>query len=110
MDVRFRKRLSSAASQVEEIMNRVVKQFLAWFRRPATTGERIGAAFFGALGFFVVGAVARSAFGPRPVGFDELAVWGSGFSVVGIALGIRFPKAVICLMYPLMLVGGSAGS
>lgn len=76
-----------------------------WWRAPVTVGVRFGGAFVGVVAFFFIGAIARAMIGARPVPFSTLGLWGSGFSGVGMIVGIRFPKITTCLLMPLFFVG-----
>jgi hypothetical protein len=82
----------------------VIKKFRAWWQSPATPTQRLGGAVSGFIGFLALGILGRLFLGARPVGIVDLVYWGAGASVVGVAVGLRYPKAMTCVIFPLTFV------
>jgi hypothetical protein len=86
---------------------RLKREFSAWWRAPVTWRDRILGAVVGAMGFFWLGVLGRLGVGSLPVSLGTLASWALGVSLVGVALGLRFPKATTCFCFPFALSGAS---
>jgi hypothetical protein len=86
------------------------QRFLAWWRNPLVLWERVlicVAAFFY---FGVIGVVSGLLFGVVPIfPFDELllglAKWGLPAALFGCLLAYRFPRAMLCIIFPLSMIG-----
>ncbi len=79
--------------------------FNQWWRRPLRTRDKIGAVFIGAIGGFWVSLLGRLFIGPMPVSFAALAYWAVGGIIMGIILGILFPRVVSVVLYPFAFLG-----
>jgi hypothetical protein len=90
---------------IREILHRKKGIARAWWLAPPTPRQRLGGAVLGFLGFFLLGLLGRLALGHRPVGFDEVVCWGIGGGLVGVVIGLRYPKVTTCVFSPLMLLG-----
>jgi hypothetical protein len=83
------------------------QRFQQWRVAPVTTSDRIGGAIVGGIAFLWIGVLGRLALGPNYVAFTELGYWALGSVIVGVILGIRFPKYVLVLLFPFTVMGFS---
>ena len=83
----------------------MITSFHQWWRRPLRTRDKIGAVFIGAIGGFWVGLLGRLFLGSMPVSITTLIYWGVGGIIVGIILGIIFPRAISIILYPFAFLG-----
>ena len=83
----------------------MLTSFNQWWRRPLRTRDKVGAIFIGAIGAFWVSFLGRLFLGPMPVSFSELGYWAAGGIVVGIILGVLFPRVVSVVLYPFVFLG-----
>jgi len=65
----------------------------------------VGAVLIGAIGGFWVSLLGRLFFGPMPVSLTALAYWAIGGVIVGVILGIIFPRVVSVVLYPFSFLG-----
>lgn len=87
----------------------MLTSFNQWWRRPLRRRDRIGAVAIGAIGGFWVGLLGRLMLGPMPVSLATLGYWAIGSIVVGIILGVIFPRAVSVVLYPFSFLGVGSG-
>ena len=83
----------------------MVTKFKEWWSRPVQTKDRVAAAFVGAMGGFWIGILGRLFLGPMPVAFTALGYWAIGSVIVGVILGLFFPKPVTVVLYPFSIFG-----
>jgi hypothetical protein len=81
-------------------------QFAMWWRAPATRGDRVRGALVGVLAGFWLGLLGRLAFVPPSVSFAEAVLWAGAGAIVGLLLGLRFPKLAACVLFPVATFGG----
>ena len=98
-------RTQEVALMMGQFVSNWLESVRRWWRAPVTNRDRIGGAFFGAVGFFFIGFVARAIVGARPVSFETLASWRIVCSSAGLIIGIRFPKVTTCLLSPILFIG-----
>jgi len=85
-------------------MYKLNQQFTGWWVRPTTRRDRAGGAVFGGLGSLLVGVVGRLTIGPLPLPVTTLVFCAVTSLSVGVLLGIAFPKYLIVLCYPFVLL------
>ena len=87
----------------------MVKKFKEWWDRPLQSKDRVAAVFIGALGAFWVGTLGRLILGPMPVAMNTLVYWAIASIIVGVILGLLFPKPVTVVLFPFSMfgIGGS---
>jgi hypothetical protein len=93
-------------------MNRFLQHryqnYVRWRRAPVTRRDRIIGAAIGGMGCFWIGIFGRLALGPLPISLSTLGGWALGSIVLGVALGISFPKSVSVLCFPFSGFGGGS--
>lgn len=72
------------------------------------SGVAIIGAFVGGMGCFWIGILGRLALGPLPVSLSALGWWALGSTVLGVMLGICFPKIVSVVCFPFSSLGGGS--
>jgi hypothetical protein len=80
-------------------------RFLEWWQAPITRADRSRGAAVGALACFWIFGLGRLMLAQEPVGLSSLVWWAVGGAIAGILLGVRFPKAVTCLLFPFSTFG-----
>ena len=83
----------------------MITKFRVWWNRPLQTKDRLVAVFIGAIGGFWVCVLGRLIIGPMPVAFTTLGNRAIGGMIVGVILGIIFPKPVTVLLFPFSIFG-----
>jgi hypothetical protein len=86
------------------------QRFVEWWRAPVKWKDRILGAAVGGIACFWIGVLGRILLGPMPVSLDVLAWWAVGSLAIGIVLGILFPKATTCALYPFTTFGIGSGT
>ena len=76
-----------------------MQNFARWWRAPVTRRDRIIGALIGGMGCFWIGLLGRLAMGTTPVPLATLGGWALGAMLVGILLGVCFPKSVSVLCF-----------
>jgi hypothetical protein len=91
-------------------MNRFLQDryqnYVRWRHAPVTRRDRTIGAFIGGMGCFWIGVLGRLALGPLPVSPSTLGWWALGSILLGVMLGIRFPKIVSVVCFPFSSFGG----
>jgi hypothetical protein len=98
------------ATMIATFLQRQRQRFMAWWRAPLTSKDRVLGALVGGIACFWIGVLGRLILGPSPVGFDVLAWWALGSIAFGIALGLIFPKATTCVLFPFSTIGVGGGN
>ncbi len=83
------------------------RRFRVWWSTPPTIRERSAGAAVGGIAFLWIGVFGRIGLGPLPASFATVAGWAVASAVLGALLGVRFPKLVILVLFPLTTLGGS---
>ena len=83
----------------------MLTSFNQWWRRPLRKRDRVGAVAIGAIGGFWVGLLGRLMLGSMPVSLSTLGYWAIGSVVVGVVLGVLFPRVVSVVLYPFSFLG-----
>jgi hypothetical protein len=86
------------------------QRFIEWWRAPVTRKDRVLGAVVGGIACFWIGVLGRIMVGPLPVSLDVLAWWALGSVAVGVVLGIVFPKATTCALFPFTTIGIGSGT
>lgn len=84
------------------------QNYVRWRHAPVTRGDRTIGAFIGGMGCFWIGIFGRLALGPLPVSLATLGWWALGSILLGVMLGIRFPKIVSVVCFPFSSFGGGS--
>lgn len=84
------------------------QNFARWWNAPVTRRDRIIGAFVGGMGCFWIGILGRLALGPLPVSLSAWGWWALGSTVLGVMLGICFPKIVSVVCFPFSSLGGGS--
>lgn len=79
--------------------------FHKWWNSPITKKDRIKGAFIGAIGCLWIAGIGRVIFGEMPVSISVVGVWALCGSMVGLTLGILFPKTVSVFCFPFSVFG-----
>ena len=95
---------------IATLLQRERQRFVAWWGAPATSKDRAIGALIGGIAGFWIGVLGRLMLGPSPVGLDVLAWWALGSVALGIALGVVFPKATACVLFPFSTIGLGSGN
>ncbi|HYW56201.1 MAG TPA: hypothetical protein VE934_04530 [Polaromonas sp.] len=82
------------------------QNYVRWRHAPATRRDRIIGAVIGGMGCFWIGVLGRLALGPLPVSVSALGWWALGSVLLGVMLGIFFPKIVSVVCLPFSSFGG----
>jgi hypothetical protein len=90
-----------------DIVGRRRQRFIAWWRAPITRRDRLMGAIVGGMGCLWIGTLGRIIFGTLPVAFYLVAHWAIAGALVGIVLGVAFPKVVTCICFPFATSGVS---
>jgi len=87
----------------------MVTKFKEWWHRPIQKKDRILAAVIGGIGGFWIGVLGRISFGSMPVAITTLGYWAIGAIVIGVILGVLFPKPITVVLFPFSIfgIGGS---
>jgi hypothetical protein len=93
------------AKMIYGFVHRRFKHFGAWWRAPASRGDRALGATIGGLGCLWIGVLGRLFFDPMPVSLSIIGWWALGSVAAGVALGIFFPKVTTCVCYPFSTFG-----
>ena len=72
--------------------------------------DRVLGAVVGGIACFWIGVLGRIMLGPSPISLDVLAWWAIGSVAVGVVVGILFPKATTCALYPFTTFGIGSGT
>jgi hypothetical protein len=86
------------------------QRFLAWWSSPLKLWQRVlicAATFFY---FGIIGAVSALLFGVVPIFplqdlLFSLATWSLPAALLGCFLAYRFPRAMLCIIFPLSMIG-----
>jgi hypothetical protein len=86
------------------------QRFLKWWRKPLKLWERVLLCAAAFLYFGVISSVVGLLFGGVPILpandlFIGLAKWGMPAALIGCVLAYYFPRAVLCIIYPLSMFG-----
>ena len=92
------------------LFQRKRQRFLAWWRAPVTRKDRAVGALVGGIACFWIGALGRIIVGPFPVSLEAVAWWAAGGVAVGVVLGVAFPKATTCVLFPFSTIGIGGGT
>jgi hypothetical protein len=84
------------------------QNFARWWHAPVTRRDRTIGAIIGGMGCFWIGILGRLALGPLPVSPSTLGWWALGSILLGVMLGIRFPKIVSVVCFPFSSFGGGS--
>lgn len=84
------------------------QNFIRWWHAPATRRDRTIGAIIGSMGCFWIGILSRLALGPLPVSLSTLGWWALGSILLGVMLGICFPKIVSVVCFPFSSFGGGS--
>jgi hypothetical protein len=87
---------------------RRMQNFARWWQAPVTRRDRVIGAIIGGMGCFWIGLLGRLALGATPVPLSTLGGWALGAMLVGILLGVCFPKSVSVLCFPFSSFGGGS--
>lgn len=79
-------------------------RFAEWWNRPIKAKDRSRAATIGLFGGFWVGIIVKLVVSSEGSIMDLLA-FGGGAAVVGMILGIAFPKVVTVVLFPFSVFG-----
>ncbi len=94
------------------MMNRFLQNryqnYARWRHAPVTRRDRAMAAIVGGMGCFWLGILGRLALGPLPVTLSALGWWALGTMVLGVLLGICFPKSISVVCLPFSSFGGGS--
>jgi hypothetical protein len=90
--------MNAAASQAK-------LRFTQWWQAPITRADRIRGAAVGALACLWIFGLGRLMLAQEPVGLGVLVWWAVGGAIAGILLGMRFPKAITCILFPFSTFG-----
>jgi hypothetical protein len=90
-----------------DFVRRKRQRFIEWWRAPITRRDRFLGAIIGGMGWLWIGALGRIIFGPSPVAFSIVGHWAIAGMLIGIALGLAFPKVVTCICFPFAISGVS---
>jgi hypothetical protein len=80
-------------------------RFNAWWHAPATRRDRVLGAVVGGLGCLWIGGLGRVFLGTLPVPLHIVIAWGLGAGVIGVVLGVCFPKVITCVCFPFSIFG-----
>jgi hypothetical protein len=92
---------------ISAFLNRRLQHFAEWWRAPTKPRDRVMGATIGGLGCFWIGVIGRLLLGPLPVSLATLGWWALGSVILGIILGVVFPKIIATVCFPFSLFGGS---
>ena len=95
---------------IRAFFDRRRQSFVDWWHAPITRNDRKLGALVGGLGCFWIGVLGRFMFGPMPVSLTTVGWWALGSVVVGVTLGIIFPKVTSCVCFPFSTFGGGSGT
>jgi hypothetical protein len=95
---------------VAALLQRQRQRFITWWRAPVTRKDRATGALVGGIAFLWIGVLGRLIIGPSPVGLGVLAWWALGSIAFGVALGLLFPKATTCVLFPFSTFGVGGGN
>jgi hypothetical protein len=95
---------------IAAFLQRQRQRFSAWWRAPITWKDHAVGALIGGIACFWIGVLGRIIIGPLPVGLEVLAWWALGSVAIGIALGLVFPKATTCVLFPFSTIGVGGGN
>ncbi len=84
------------------------QNYVRWRQAPATRRDRIIGAVIGGMGCFWIGILGRLSLGPLPASVSALGWWALGSVLVGVMLGICFPKIVSVVCFPFSSFGGGS--
>lgn len=84
------------------------QSYARWRLAPVKRRDRTIGAFIGGMGCFWIGILGRLALGPLPVSPPTLGWWALGSILLGVMLGIRFPKIVSVVCFPFSSFGGGS--
>lgn len=90
---------------ISAFVRRRLSAFREWWPAPTTTRDRFVGATIGGMGCFWIGILGRLLLGPLPVSLPTLGWWALGSVVVGITLGLLFPKVVSVVCFPFSTFG-----
>ena len=95
---------------IRAFIDRKRQHFADWWHAPITRKDRLLGAFIGGLGCFWIGVLGRLILGPMPVSLSTIGWWAICSVVVGVMLGIFFPKVTTCVCFPFSTFGGGSGT
>jgi hypothetical protein len=95
---------------IRSFFDRRRQYFVDWWHAPITQKDRALGALVGGLGSFWIGVLGRILLGPLPVSLSTIGWWALGSVVVGVMLGIIFPKVTTCVCFPFSVFGGGSGT
>ena len=95
---------------IGSFFKRRLEEFRIWWRAPASRKDRVVGALIGAFGCFWIGILGRLFLGPTPVDGVTLGWWALGSVIVGVALGVTFPKVTTCVCFPFSSFGIGSGT
>jgi hypothetical protein len=82
-----------------------IQAFPIWWKAPATGKDRFFGAVVGAMAGFWIGVLASVVFVAPPVSFTMLGLWALCAAMLGLVLGVVFPKATMLLLFPVSTFG-----
>lgn len=95
---------------IARLLNRRKQRFREWWHAPATARDRVLGALVGGIGSFWLGVLGRIILGPHPISLETVAWWALGSVLVGMVIGLVFPKATTCLLFPFSTLGVGGGT
>ncbi|MBA3595353.1 MAG: hypothetical protein M3Q12_03100 [Pseudomonadota bacterium] len=93
---------------VNSFLRNRYQNYVRWRHAPATRRDRTIGAAIGGMGCFWIGILGRLALSPLPVSMSALAWWALGSVLLGVMLGIIFPKIVSVVCLPFSSFGGGS--
>ena len=95
---------------IAAFLQRKRQRFIQWWRTPATWKDRALGALVGGIACFWIGVLGRIILGPLPVSISVLAWWALASVGIGVVLGLVFPKATTCVLFPFTTIGIGSGT
>ncbi len=81
------------------------QRFRQWWRAPPTPKDRRRGALVGAFGCFWIGLLSLLIFAPFQITLVIAITWALASAMVGIGLGLAFPKVTTCICFPFSTFG-----
>lgn len=75
-----------------------------WRHAPVTGKDQALGAFAGGIGFFWIALILLAVLRVGDIAPFALAIYIACMMIVGIVLGIRFPKAISAVCYPFLTI------
>lgn len=91
-------------------VGRRVAHFKKWWKSPASRHDRVFGALVGVFGGFWAGVLVVVVLASPPISLGAVGLAALGCAVVGLTLGVLYPKGATLVLFPLSIFGIGSGS